>query len=59
MSYAANIGQDAIIQMLRGLGANDLQHAFDRACLSGGWRVHEQLYAMGARPEEQCSDGAV
>ncbi|MGD0569336.1 MAG: hypothetical protein ABSA78_13115 [Candidatus Sulfotelmatobacter sp.] len=31
MSYAANVGQDAIIQMLRDLGAADLQHAFDRA----------------------------
>jgi hypothetical protein len=29
MSYAANIGQDAIIEMLRELGATDLQHAFD------------------------------
>ncbi len=35
MSYAANVGQDAIIQMLREMGANDLQHAFDRACLQG------------------------
>src|SRR3954468_9846760 len=30
MSYAANVGQDAIIEMLRGLGAADLESAFDR-----------------------------
>ena len=35
MSYAANIGQNGIIQMLREMGATDLQHAFDRACLQG------------------------
>ena len=35
MSYAANVGQDAIIAMLREMGADDLQHAFDRACLQG------------------------
>ena len=51
MSYAANLGQDAIIQMLRGLGAKDLQHAFDRACLQGRLESARQLYAMGARPE--------
>jgi len=51
MSYAANLGQDKIIQMLRGLGANDLQHAFDRACLQGKLESARQLYAMGARPE--------
>src|SRR5215469_16529700 len=33
LSYAANLGQDAIIEMLRGLGASDLEHGFGRACL--------------------------
>jgi hypothetical protein len=51
MSYAANLGQDKIIQMLRGLGANDLQHAFGRACLQGRLETARYLYAMGARPE--------
>jgi hypothetical protein len=51
MSYAANLGQDKIIQMLRGLGAKDLQHAFDRACLQGRIESARQLYTMGARPE--------
>ena len=50
MSYAANVGQDAIIQMLRGLGATDVQHAFDRACLQGKIETARRLYDMGARP---------
>lgn len=50
MSYAANLGRHRIIAMLRGLGATDLQHAFDRACLQGQLDTARQLYAMGARP---------
>jgi hypothetical protein len=57
MSYAANIGQNKIIQMLRGLGAVDLQHAFDRACLQGRLETAQQLYAMGARPEADAIMG--
>jgi hypothetical protein len=50
MSYAANLGRDRIIVMLRDLGAEDLQFAFDRACLQGRLDTARQLYAMGARP---------
>lgn len=50
MSYAANLGQDRIIHMLRGLGADDVQFAFGRACLQGKLETARQLYAMGARP---------
>lgn len=50
MSYAANLGRDRIIALLRDLGASDLQHAFDRACLQGQLDTAAQLYAMGARP---------
>jgi hypothetical protein len=57
MSYAANIGQDKIIQMLRELGAIDLQRAFDRACLQGKLETAQQLYAMGARPEADAVMG--
>jgi ankyrin repeat protein len=57
MSYAANVGQDAIIQMLRDLGAADLQHAFDRACLQGKIETARRLYAMGARPAPGCVMG--
>jgi len=57
MSYAANVGQDAIIQMLRDLGATDVQHAFDRACLQGKIETARHLYAMGARPAPGCVMG--
>jgi len=50
MSYAANVGQDAIITMLREMGAQDVQHAFDRACLQGKIETARRLYEMGARP---------
>jgi hypothetical protein len=50
MSYAANVGQDAIIAMLREMGAEDLQHAFDRACLQGQIETARRLQTMGARP---------
>jgi ankyrin repeat protein len=53
MSYAANVGQNAIIEMLRGLGATDVQHAFERACLQGKIETARQLHAMGARPTQQ------
>jgi hypothetical protein len=50
MSYAANLGRDRIIAMLRDLGATDVQRAFDRACLQGKVDTARRLYAMGARP---------
>jgi Ankyrin repeat len=50
MSYAANLGRDRIVAMLRDLGAADLQHAFERACLQGRIDTARHLYAMGARP---------
>jgi ankyrin repeat protein len=51
MSYAANLGRDRIIAMLRELGADDLNFAFDRACLQGRIDTARQLCAMGARPD--------
>jgi ankyrin repeat protein len=57
MSYAANVGQDAIIQKLREMGASDLQHAFDRACLQGKLETARKLHAMGARPTPGCVMG--
>ena len=50
MSYAANLGRDRIIRMLRDLGAIDLQFAFDRACLQGELATARLLHRMGARP---------
>jgi len=57
MSYAANVGQDAIIAMLREMGAEDLQHAFDRACLQGQIETARRLHGMGARPTAGCVMG--
>ena len=57
MSYAANLGRTRIIDMLRGLGASDLGHAFDRACLQGELDTARQLYAMGARPARDAFMG--
>ena len=66
MSYAANLGRDRIVEMLRGLGAEDLQHAFERACLQGRIETARRLHAMGALPaagsvmgpcETQCGPG--
>ncbi len=54
MSYAANVGQDAIIKMLHELGAKDVQHAFDRACLQGKIETAEKLRAKGAQPSAEA-----
>ena len=39
------------------MGATDLQHAFDRACLQGQIGTARKLYAMGARPVLGCVMG--
>lgn len=57
MSYAANLGRTRMIDMLRGLGASDLAHAFDRACLQGELATARQLHAMGARPARDALMG--
>jgi hypothetical protein len=57
MSYAANLGRDRIIAMLRQLGADDVQHAFERACLQGGIGTARMLHAMGARPDAVSVEG--
>ena len=51
MSYAANLGRDEIIRLLRQLGADDVQFAFERACLQGEIETARLLHSMGARPE--------
>jgi hypothetical protein len=43
--------------MLRAIGADDLQHAFDRACLQGKLETARKLYTMGARPTPGCVMG--
>ena len=53
MSYAANVGQEPIVQMLGEMGANDVQHAFERACLQGKIETARRLHSMGARPTQR------
>jgi hypothetical protein len=50
MSYAANLGHEDIITMLHGLGATDVQQAFERACLQGRIAAARQLHSLGGRP---------
>jgi ankyrin repeat protein len=50
LSYAANLGQDAIVEMLHSLGANDLQRAFNRACLQGKVETARRLSSMLGNP---------
>jgi hypothetical protein len=57
MSYAANLGQNGIIDMLRELGAKDVQYAFDRACLQGKLDTARRLHAVGARATPGCVMG--
>lgn len=66
MSYAANLGRHSIVGALREMGADDLDHAFDRACLQGRIDTARLLHRMGARPgpgavmgpaETQCGPG--
>jgi hypothetical protein len=57
MSYAANLGQNAIIEMLRGMGAADLEFAFNRACLQGQIGTARRLHEMMGSPRPR--DGAL
>ncbi|MFN8581657.1 MAG: ankyrin repeat domain-containing protein [Gemmatimonadaceae bacterium] len=58
MSYAANLGRDQIIELLRSLGATDVQFAFDRAVLQGQIPTARRLYAAGARAAASALMGA-
>jgi hypothetical protein len=59
MSYAANLGRDEIIRMLRGLGATDLDHALGRATLQGKVGTARMLHEMLGRPipPDDCLGG--
>jgi hypothetical protein len=50
MSYAANLGRDGLVTMLRDRGARDVQFAFERACLQGRLETARRLHAMGGQP---------
>ena len=51
MSYAANLGRDRIITMLRELGATDLEKAIDRATLQGRIETARLLHRMLGSPQ--------
>jgi ankyrin repeat protein len=57
MSYAANLGRDRIVTMLHELGATDVQHAFDRACLQGQLETARLLLGLGAQLLPGCVMG--
>jgi hypothetical protein len=50
LSYAANLGRDRIIVMLRELGAKDLEHAIDRATLQSKIGTARLLHKMLGSP---------
>jgi hypothetical protein len=59
MSYAANLGRDAIIEMLHELGATDLESALGRATLQSKIGTARKLHAMmgSPRPPAGALDG--
>jgi ankyrin repeat protein len=57
MTYAANLGRDAIIRLLRDRGATDLASAGARAALHGQVETAKMLYDMAGRPP--LYDGAL
>src|SRR5205085_7674557 len=50
MSYAANLGRDAIIRLLHELGATDHAHAIDRAALQSQIGTARMLHALSGAP---------
>ncbi len=54
MAYAANLGHKEMCLMLASLGAQDLQHAFERACLQGKIETAKMLFDQGARPDPKA-----
>jgi hypothetical protein len=57
LTYAANLGRDAIIAMLHGLGARDLGTALDRATLQSRIETARKIHAMMGSPA--LPDGAL
>ena len=50
LTYAANLGRDAIIRLLHGLGAKDLQPAVVRAALQGKTATVHLIHELAGRP---------
>ena len=55
MTYAANLGRDAIIRFLHGQGAKDLESAAGRAALQGKVETFRMIYEMAGRPPVNMS----
>lgn len=53
MTYAANLGRDAIIRMLHEMGANDLESAAGRAALQGHPATVRMIHDMAGRPSPE------
>jgi hypothetical protein len=60
MSYAANLGRNAIVKMLAEMGASDFEHALERAALQSEVDTAELIYGlMGSPlPPESALSGA-
>jgi ankyrin repeat protein len=50
LSYAANAGRNRVVELLRELGADDVEYAFGRAVLQGHIDTARALHRMLARP---------
>src|SRR5215204_4007206 len=50
MTFAANLGRNAIVRMLREMGATDLESAAGRAALQGHRDTTRMIYDMAGRP---------
>ena len=59
VSYAANLGRDRIIEVLRKLGATDLSKAIDRAILQSQIGTARLLRTMGALEWDRPPRGAL
>jgi hypothetical protein len=57
MTYAANLGRDAMIEMLHDLGATDLRSALDRAALQSRVGTARKIHALMGSPA--LPDGAL
>lgn len=50
MSYAANLGRDALVRYLHAAGATDLEHAAGRAAFQGQVETARLLYGLAGSP---------
>ncbi len=51
LSYAATAGCADVVEFLLEYGSEDIQYAFERACLRGNLGIAQRLVEKGARPQ--------